>query len=116
MSSKANAKAPEKGSFPLDHFHECKTFMEKYMACMKRESHTHASCREETKACAPPPAPNAYPKSMRTIPRACMHVHAPAYELHLCVWDFVCVGVSGRDRVVIACDVIRRDVGICNAV
>ena len=48
--SKANAKPPEKGSFPLDHFHECKTFMEKYMACLKRESNSHANCREETKA------------------------------------------------------------------
>ena len=52
-SSKANARPPEKGSFPLDHFHECKTFMEKYMACMKRESNTHAACRDETKACVP---------------------------------------------------------------
>ena len=55
-SSKANAKPPEKGSFPLDHFHECKAFMEKYMACMKREANTHAACREETKACVPLPA------------------------------------------------------------
>ena len=50
MSSKINTTPPEKGSFPLDHFHECKTFMEKYMACMKRESNTHLACREETKA------------------------------------------------------------------
>jgi len=55
-SSKASAKPPEKGSFPLDHFHECKTFMEKYMACLKREANAHASCREETKACAPLPS------------------------------------------------------------
>ena len=36
--SKASVSPPQKGSFPLDHFHECKSLMEKYMACMKKES------------------------------------------------------------------------------
>ncbi|EKX41449.1 hypothetical protein GUITHDRAFT_60979, partial [Guillardia theta CCMP2712] len=49
-SSKANARPPKKGSFPLDHFGECKEAMSRYMACMKNNDHAHATCREETKA------------------------------------------------------------------
>lgn len=74
-SSKASAKAPEKGSFPLDHFHECKTFMEKYMACLKREANAHAACREETKACAPsPPKLKPQPSPASECARNCLPV------------------------------------------
>ena len=55
LHSKASVSPPQKGSFPLDHFYECKTLMDKYMACMKKEAWTHASCREETKACVQHP-------------------------------------------------------------
>eukprot|EP00286_Rhodomonas_abbreviata_P005958 CAMPEP_0181325064 /NCGR_PEP_ID=MMETSP1101-20121128/20711_1 /TAXON_ID=46948 /ORGANISM="Rhodomonas abbreviata, Strain Caron Lab Isolate" /LENGTH=103 /DNA_ID=CAMNT_0023433317 /DNA_START=74 /DNA_END=382 /DNA_ORIENTATION=+ len=45
-----SVSAPDKGSFPLDHFNECKAAMEKYLACMKKNENAHALCRDETKA------------------------------------------------------------------
>ncbi|XP_053555503.1 cytochrome c oxidase assembly protein COX19 [Bombina bombina] len=42
-------RPPDKGSFPLDHFGECKSFKEKFMSCL-RENHFQSSlCREESK-------------------------------------------------------------------
>jgi len=44
-----SARAPEKGSFPLDHFNECRAQMTAYMKCMKEKGSDHAACREFTK-------------------------------------------------------------------
>lgn len=39
--------APDKGSFPLDHFGDCKDFMRKYMICIKTNEHNSSACRDE---------------------------------------------------------------------
>ena len=36
---------PEKGSFPLDHFHECKTIHSKYLRCLKENKNDSLACR-----------------------------------------------------------------------
>lgn len=40
---------PEKGSFPLDHEGECKTFMVKYMECMHTTNGSNTECREKAR-------------------------------------------------------------------
>lgn len=42
--------APDKGSFPLDHEGECKTFMLKYMSCLQEHRDNNTLCREEAKS------------------------------------------------------------------
>ncbi|KAA0725363.1 Cytochrome c oxidase assembly protein COX19 [Triplophysa tibetana] len=42
-------RAPDKGSFPLDHFGECKTFKEIYMRCLRSNRFDNSRCREESK-------------------------------------------------------------------
>jgi len=42
------AKAPEKGSFPLDHDGECKGFMLKFMMCLRVNDNDNAKCRQES--------------------------------------------------------------------
>jgi len=37
--------APDRGSFPLDHFGECKRKMELYMVCLKENSGISTPCR-----------------------------------------------------------------------
>ncbi|CAA7258744.1 unnamed protein product [Cyclocybe aegerita] len=41
--------APDRGSFPLDHYGECKEKMVKYMACLKENSSTSTPCRALSK-------------------------------------------------------------------
>ncbi|PRP77408.1 hypothetical protein PROFUN_14368 [Planoprotostelium fungivorum] len=41
---------PEKGAFPLDHFHECSEQMKKYMQCLKVNENHPSRCKEESKA------------------------------------------------------------------
>ncbi|KAN0124965.1 cytochrome c oxidase assembly protein cox19 [Russula decolorans] len=36
---------PNRGSFPLDHYGECKAFMTQYLECLKRNSSTSSECR-----------------------------------------------------------------------
>jgi cytochrome c oxidase assembly protein subunit 19 len=36
---------PEKGSFPLDHFHECKSIHWKYLRCLKENKNDSFACR-----------------------------------------------------------------------
>ena len=43
------AKAPEKGSFPLDHFAECTTLFRTYMACLKQCDGDNRACKEPQK-------------------------------------------------------------------
>ncbi|KAF8202931.1 hypothetical protein BJ912DRAFT_842367 [Pholiota molesta] len=37
--------APDRGSFPLDHYGECKDKMQLYMACLKQNGSTSSPCR-----------------------------------------------------------------------
>ncbi|KAI5717741.1 cytochrome c oxidase assembly protein COX19 [Diaphorina citri] len=41
--------APDKGSFPLDHYGDCKAFMTKYMICIKKNNSDSSACRDEIK-------------------------------------------------------------------
>ena len=40
---------PDKGSFPLDHFHECRPIHDKYLRCLKANKNDNMSCRETSK-------------------------------------------------------------------
>ncbi|XP_003469980.1 cytochrome c oxidase assembly protein COX19 [Cavia porcellus] len=42
-------RPPDKGSFPLDHFGECKSFKEKFMKCLRDNKFENALCRNESK-------------------------------------------------------------------
>ncbi|XP_076153952.1 cytochrome c oxidase assembly protein COX19 [Alosa pseudoharengus] len=42
-------RAPDKGAFPLDHFGECKAFKEKFMRCLRDNSHDNSKCRLQSK-------------------------------------------------------------------
>ncbi|KAL0984201.1 hypothetical protein UPYG_G00138420 [Umbra pygmaea] len=42
-------RPPDKGSFPLDHFGECKTFKETFMKCLKDNSYDNSMCRLKAK-------------------------------------------------------------------
>ncbi|KAM9096851.1 cytochrome c oxidase assembly protein COX19 [Sarcophilus harrisii] len=42
-------RPPEKGSFPLDHFGECKAFKDKFMKCLRVKNFENALCRNESK-------------------------------------------------------------------
>ncbi|XP_054573032.1 cytochrome c oxidase assembly protein COX19 [Eptesicus fuscus] len=43
-------RPPDKGSFPLDHFGECKRFQEQFMKCLRASKFESALCRHESKA------------------------------------------------------------------
>ncbi|KAM5213594.1 cytochrome c oxidase assembly protein COX19 [Hipposideros larvatus] len=43
-------RPPDKGSFPLDHFGECKRFKEAFMRCLRDNNSENAVCRAEAKA------------------------------------------------------------------
>ena len=38
-------KPPDKGSFPIDHFGECKDVHDEYVACLKLNEYDNMSCR-----------------------------------------------------------------------
>ncbi|KAF5377640.1 hypothetical protein D9615_005122 [Tricholomella constricta] len=40
---------PDRGSFPLDHYGECKVMMTLYMNCMRENQSTSTLCRELSK-------------------------------------------------------------------
>ncbi len=40
---------PDKGSFPLDHDGECKTFFLKYMLCLNGSGNDNSQCRSQSK-------------------------------------------------------------------
>lgn len=43
-------KAPLRGSFPLDHDGECKTFMKDYVKCLKENKNNNGLCRQFSEA------------------------------------------------------------------
>ncbi|KAJ6501673.1 hypothetical protein C8R47DRAFT_1175215 [Mycena vitilis] len=40
---------PDRGSFPLDHYGECKNQMQRYMTCLRDNSSTSSPCRPLSK-------------------------------------------------------------------
>ncbi|KAG8468505.1 hypothetical protein KFE25_013588 [Diacronema lutheri] len=46
----APGRAPDKGSFPLDHLAECKAAMDEYMRCMRENGMETYRCREQSAA------------------------------------------------------------------
>ena len=40
---------PDKGSFPLDHFGECKALMKTFMSCLKENEYNQRKCRVESR-------------------------------------------------------------------
>jgi cytochrome c oxidase assembly protein subunit 19 len=50
MSKRTNSpapNAPDKGSFPLDHFQECDTIAEEYRLCVENASNIPKICKEQ---------------------------------------------------------------------
>lgn len=47
--SRSKSRAPDKGSFPLDHFHECQEEAKLYSACLDKHGHLPKRCREMQK-------------------------------------------------------------------
>lgn len=43
------AQPPDKGSFPLDHFNECKLQMIKYSICLRENDNDNSKCRVAAK-------------------------------------------------------------------
>ena len=48
--SRISNKAPDKGSFPLDHFKECKKEVEKYNKCLVKFNNFPKRCRKYQKS------------------------------------------------------------------
>lgn len=44
-----SAKPPDLGSFPLDHYRECKREIEKYYTCLKTNDYVTPMCRDEVR-------------------------------------------------------------------
>ena len=42
-------KAPDLGSFPLDHYRECKSEIEKYYTCLKENEYVSPMCRDQVR-------------------------------------------------------------------
>uniref|UniRef100_A0AAY4A2B7 Cytochrome c oxidase assembly protein COX19 n=1 Tax=Denticeps clupeoides TaxID=299321 RepID=A0AAY4A2B7_9TELE len=42
-------RPPDKGSFPLDHFGECRAFQETFMRCLRESSFDSSRCRLQSK-------------------------------------------------------------------
>ncbi|WFC99474.1 Cytochrome c oxidase assembly protein cox19 [Malassezia yamatoensis] len=40
---------PERGSFPLDHYGDCKEAMKEYMKCLKENKNNNGACRHLSK-------------------------------------------------------------------
>lgn len=50
MIASPRSKKPDKGSFPLDHFQECKEEAEAYQNCLKLHDNFPKKCRSKQKA------------------------------------------------------------------
>eukprot|EP00197_Chlamydomonas_leiostraca_P014722 CAMPEP_0202868370 /NCGR_PEP_ID=MMETSP1391-20130828/10842_1 /ASSEMBLY_ACC=CAM_ASM_000867 /TAXON_ID=1034604 /ORGANISM="Chlamydomonas leiostraca, Strain SAG 11-49" /LENGTH=78 /DNA_ID=CAMNT_0049548535 /DNA_START=11 /DNA_END=247 /DNA_ORIENTATION=- len=46
---RSQAKAPEKGVFPLDHFQECKKIADAYLVCVNQHDGNTGPCQELSK-------------------------------------------------------------------
>nr|CCC94575.1 conserved hypothetical protein [Trypanosoma congolense IL3000] len=45
-SMRVNVKAPDLGAFPLDHYRECKSQIEEYYMCLKKNDYVTPMCRD----------------------------------------------------------------------
>ncbi|EIW64967.1 uncharacterized protein TRAVEDRAFT_109261 [Trametes versicolor FP-101664 SS1] len=41
--------APDRGSFPLDHYGECKQYMQSYLDCLRKNTNNSTPCRHLNK-------------------------------------------------------------------
>lgn len=48
-TTRVSVKAPDLGSFPLDHYRECKDEISKYYTCMKDNKYIAPRCRDEVR-------------------------------------------------------------------
>ena len=46
MSARVSLKPPDKGSFPLDHFHECDRQAKQYTDCLQKHQLLPKRCRK----------------------------------------------------------------------
>lgn len=46
---RSQPKAPELGSFPLDHYRECRNEIEDYYRCLQVNQHMAPKCRDQTR-------------------------------------------------------------------
>ncbi|RDX56248.1 hypothetical protein K466DRAFT_581383 [Polyporus arcularius HHB13444] len=49
LSGGFSVSAPDRGSFPLDHYGECKDFMKKYLDCLRKNGSNSSPCRHLNK-------------------------------------------------------------------
>ena len=42
-------RPPDKGSFPIDHYGECKDIMIGYLECLNKKQRDHSDCRDVAK-------------------------------------------------------------------
>ncbi|KAH9945625.1 hypothetical protein B0H21DRAFT_694000 [Amylocystis lapponica] len=49
ISSGFSVNPPDRGSFPLDHYGECKDFMSVYLNCLRKNSNNSTPCRHLNK-------------------------------------------------------------------
>mmetsp|Transcript_8983 Transcript_8983/g.15417 ORF Transcript_8983/g.15417 Transcript_8983/m.15417 type:complete len:121 (+) Transcript_8983:66-428(+) len=49
-AARVNALPPEKGSFPLDHFGECRGAMREFLQCMQEHNNLESECRDKAKS------------------------------------------------------------------
>lgn len=47
QSSFGRGRAPDRGSFPPDHLHECDDYVEKYFICLRDNRMYAPKCRKE---------------------------------------------------------------------
>lgn len=47
-ASRIKVQPPERGVFPLDHEHECKGMMKKFLTCLKQNGGDHFPCKNES--------------------------------------------------------------------
>ncbi|TCD60979.1 Cytochrome c oxidase assembly protein cox19 [Steccherinum ochraceum] len=45
ISRELGVNPPDRGSFPLDHYGECKEYMKSYLNCLRKNSSTSTPCR-----------------------------------------------------------------------
>lgn len=45
-NGKQVVRPPQRGIFPLDHEASCRSYMEQYLECLKKEKDVHHKCRQ----------------------------------------------------------------------
>lgn len=47
---RSQARPPDKGVFPLDHFNECQAHKREYMACLRRNNNVAKECADVSRS------------------------------------------------------------------